>query len=136
MFTIPPHAFWLDIAIHENDIDALNHVNNIVYLKWVQQVATAHWQSVTTAEQRHQWWWVVHRHEIDYLRPCFLQDSVRAYTWVMPAETPTASHRVVVFKNKATGKVITQVKTTWVLVDPATQRGTTIPAHILALFGL
>jgi acyl-CoA thioester hydrolase len=135
MFTIPPHAFSFNIDISEKDIDELNHVNNIVYFKWVQQAATAHWESVTTPEQRNRWWWVVRRHEIDYLRPCFLNDDVKAYTWVLPAGS-NASDRIVVFKNTSTDKIITQVKTTWVLIDPATQRSAAIPASVLQLFGL
>jgi acyl-CoA thioester hydrolase len=135
MFTIPSQAFCTSIHVHENDIDILNHVNNTVYLKWVQDVATAHWESATTVEQRQHWIWVVRRHEIDYLRPCFLQDEVLAYTWVIPTAS-NGSDRMVVFKNKATGKIITQVKTTWILVDPISQRGIKVPAEILQLFGL
>lgn len=135
MFTIPPHAFSFNIDISEKDIDELNHVNNIVYFKWVQQAATAHWESVTTPEQRNRWWWVVRRHEIDYLRPCFLNDAVKAYTWVLPAGS-NASDRIVVFKNTSTDKIITQVKTTWVLIDPATQRSAMLPDDIRQLFGI
>jgi len=135
MFTIPPHAFQVPIHIQPNDIDMLNHVNNTVYFRWVQEVATAHWESATTDEQRSKWVWVIRRHEIDYLRPCFLNDKVMAYTWVIPTEI-NGSDRIVVFKNVATEKIITQVKTTWILVDPITQRGVKVPAEILQMFGV
>lgn len=135
MFSIPPQAFKIPIIIHKNDIDDLKHVNNTVYFRWVQEAATAHWESVTSPDQRSQWVWVVRRHEIDYLRPCFLTDSVMAYTWVIPSEG-NGSDRIVVFKNITTEKIITQVKTTWILVDPATKRGCKIPAEILQLFSL
>lgn len=135
MFTIPSHAFQVPIHIGESDIDALNHVNNTVYLRWVQDVATAHWETLTTATQRQQYWWVVRRHEIDYLRPCMLGDTIIAYTWVRSAQGK-ASDRIVVFQHNETGKTIAQVKTTWILVDPATQRGTTIPEELLRSLGL
>ncbi|HSC52933.1 MAG TPA: acyl-CoA thioesterase [Phnomibacter sp.] len=135
MFTIPHHAFEVPINIQQNDIDRLNHVNNTVYLKWVQEVAIANWEHITTAEQRSKWIWVVARHEIDYLRPCFLNDELLAYTWVVPA-VERGSDRIVVFKNKATGKIVTQVKSNWVLVDPVTQRGTPITDEIKQLLGI
>lgn len=135
MFSIPPQAFQIPICIYKNDIDVLNHVNNTVYLRWVQEVATAHWESVTTPEQRSQWIWVVRRHEIDYLRPCLLQGNVTAFTWVVATEG-NGSDRIVVFKNMPTEKIIAQVKTTWILVDPNTQRGSKITAEILQLFGI
>lgn len=135
MFTIPAHAFQVPIHIHDADIDVLNHVNNTVYLRWVQEVATAHWETLTTSAQRQQFWWVVGRHEIDYLRPCTLGDAITAYTWINSANGK-ASDRMVVFQHNETGKTIAQVKTTWILVDPATQRGTTIPTTLLRSLGL
>lgn len=135
MFTIPPHAFAVPIQITAADIDALNHVNNTVYLRWVQDVATAHWETLASAAQRQEWWWVVRRHEIDYLRPCNLGDAITAYTWVHSAHGKS-SDRIVVFQHNETGKTIAQVKTTWILVDPATQRGTNIPEELLRSLGL
>lgn len=135
MFTIPLHAFQVPIHVNKADIDILNHVNNTVYLRWVQDVATAHWDTLTTPSQRQQYWWVVRRHEIDYLRPCTMDDAIIAYTWVYSANGK-ASDRIVVFQHNETGKTIAQVKTTWILVDPATQRGTIIPDELLRSLGL
>ena len=135
MFTIPPHAFQVPIRIADADIDALHHVNNTVYVRWVQDVATAHWETLSTEAQRQQWWWVVRRHEIDYLRPCTLGDAITAFTWVHSA-SGKSSDRIVVFQHTETGKTIAQVKTTWILVDPATQRGTVIPEALLRSLGL
>jgi acyl-CoA thioester hydrolase len=113
----------------------MNHVNNVVYFRWVQEVASRHWEQLTTPQQREQWLWVVRRHEIDYLRPCFRNDRVAAYTWVLPPEG-MGFDRMVVFRNEETQKIITQVKTTWYLVDPATHRSRKVPAEILRCFGL
>jgi acyl-CoA thioester hydrolase len=135
MFSIPAHAFAVPIKIEPADIDQLNHVNNVVYFRWVQEVATAHWESLTSPQQRAQWLWVVRRHEIDYLRPTFAGDEVTAFTWVVPAEQP-GSDRIIVFKNMKTDKVLTQVKTTWYLIDPASMRSKKIPDEVFALFGI
>ncbi len=135
MFSIPSHAFKVPITISDDDIDIMNHVNNVVYFRWVQEVATAHWVTICPPDQLLQWAWVVGRHEIDYLRPCFRNDTVAAYTWVIPKEG-MGSDRIVVFKNENTGKVITQVKTTWYLVDPVSQRSRTIPPEIFGWLGI
>src|SRR5579871_932656 len=77
-----PMVFELPLQIAEADIDGMGHVNNIVYLRWVQEAATAHWYSVVTEQQRADYAWVVVRHEIDYLRPALLGDTLVARTHV------------------------------------------------------
>jgi len=66
------------------DIDELDHVNNVVYLRWVQDVAVAHWESATSPAERAEIAWVVLRHEIDYKHPALPGDQVIARTWVGP----------------------------------------------------
>ena len=56
------HSFRVFAA----EIDAQNHVNNVAYLQWIQDIAVAHWQTAATAEQLENYTWVVIRHEIDY----------------------------------------------------------------------
>ena len=75
--------FEYPITILPIDIDEQNHVNNISYLKWVQEVAIAHWTSVATKEMNEQYMWVVSRHEIDYLKQAFINTKLLAKTWVV-----------------------------------------------------
>src|SRR5256886_17259896 len=70
------------VSVLPTDIDEQNHVNNAVYLRWVQDVATAHWKSLASAEAQAAIGWVVLRHEIDYKRPASLGDEVTLRTWV------------------------------------------------------
>ncbi len=63
-------------------IDELGHVNNAVWVQWIQQISVAHWEAVVDAVHRNTFFWVVVRHEIDYLRPAFDGDRVTARTWV------------------------------------------------------
>ena len=74
--------FSLSIPIRENDIDELGHVNNVVYLRWVQEVAAAHWNFVASPELKTKYSWVVLRHEIDYRLPVFIEDKIIGSTWV------------------------------------------------------
>ena len=78
----PLERFELSVAVDASDIDQLGHVNNVVYLRWVQDVAVAHWQAAATAKQQAEIIWVVVRHEIDYKRAAHLGDEVIACTWV------------------------------------------------------
>ena len=77
-----PAVFELPLHVVEADIDAMGHVNNIVYLRWVQEVATAHWNAAATEQQQADYAWVVLRHEIDYLRPALLGEELVARTHV------------------------------------------------------
>jgi acyl-CoA thioester hydrolase len=75
-------AFRMDIALQPGDIDALSHVNNVVYLQWVQDVSAAHWFELSTPEIRDQYAWVVLRHEIDYIKSAKWGDELYAETGV------------------------------------------------------
>ena len=60
--------FELRITASPEDIDELGHVNNAAWVRWIQDVATAHWYAIAPAQHRDAYVWVVTRHEIDYLR--------------------------------------------------------------------
>src|SRR4029434_6266445 len=74
--------FEMMVPVLPDDIDEQNHVNNTVYLRWVQDVATAHWRAVAGAEAQETIRWVVLRHEIDYKAPATLGDEIVLRTWV------------------------------------------------------
>ncbi|HEV8149859.1 MAG TPA: acyl-CoA thioesterase, partial [Gemmatimonadales bacterium] len=73
-------SFELSITVRPADIDALGHVNNVVYLRWMQQAATAHWEQAASPAIRAQVGWVVIRHEIDYKAPAFVGEQLLART--------------------------------------------------------
>src|SRR5947207_5853740 len=70
------------VSVLSGDIDEQNHVNNTVYLRWVQDVATAHWKTLASAESQAVIGWIVLRHEIDYKMPVSLGDEIVLRTWV------------------------------------------------------
>jgi acyl-CoA thioester hydrolase len=75
-------SFELPITVQSADIDALGHVNNVVYLRWMQDAAAAHWEAAAPPELRALVSWVVVRHEIDYKAPAFDGERLVARTWV------------------------------------------------------
>ncbi len=64
------------------EIDDLNHVNNVVYIKWMDEVAFEHWALLTKEHPLSAYVWVVVRHEIDYVRQAVLGDEIKVKTWV------------------------------------------------------
>ena len=72
------HSF----RVSAEDIDAQGHVNNVAYVRWIQDVAVAHWVSVTTEEIREKYTWMLTRHEIDYKKQTFAGEEVTVTTWV------------------------------------------------------
>ena len=115
------------------DIDANGHVNNVVYVGWLQDIAVAHWRSLINVEDEAAWAWIVLRHEIDYRRPLLLNEAARARTWV--AETPEGPRfdRFVRIDGPD-GAMCAQARTTWCLIDQATKRPRRVPQRLVELF--
>ena len=128
---IPP--FELDISIKPGDIDELGHVNNVVYLFWVQDVAVAHWAFLTTPEHRTQYVWVALRHEIDYAAQAVLRDAITGRTWTgMALGLRYPRHTEIIRRDD--NKVLATAVTQWCSLDRASGRPTRLPAGIAAYF--
>ncbi|MDA3858187.1 MAG: acyl-CoA thioesterase, partial [Roseovarius sp.] len=84
----PPHftilitseipTFEHRIAITTHDIDDMGHVNNAVYLRWVQEAVVRYWQHISPIDAQEDLLWVALKHEIVYRMPIFLDDEVDA----------------------------------------------------------
>jgi acyl-CoA thioester hydrolase len=114
-------------------IDELGHVNNAVWVRWIQDIAVAHWRSVAAAEHDEAYFWVVVRHEIDYLRAAREGDTVTARTWVGEAPKGARFDRIVEFTG-ADGKTCVRARTFWAIIDRATGRPIRVPAEVVAPF--
>jgi acyl-CoA thioester hydrolase len=126
-------VFEIPIAVREEDIDQLGHVNNVVYLRWVQEAATAHWNVLASDEERARLLWVVIRHEIDYKRAAMLGDSIVARTWVGLAEG-LAFERHTEIVRSADGKLLARARTLWCPVDAKNLRPVEPGAEVRARF--
>ena len=127
----PP--FELSFTAGPEHIDELGHVNNAVWVQWVQQVAVAHWDSLAPARHRELYYWVVVRHEIDYLRAAHAGDRITARTWVGDAPQGARFDRFVEFAG-ADGKVCVRAKTQWAIIDKASGRPIRVPPEVVAPF--
>lgn len=128
-----PPVFTQTRTISEADIDDMLHVNNVVYLQFLQEVAIHHWDSLASQETRDKIKWVVRKHEIEYLYPARLHDRIEITTWVSSA-TGVSSERC--YEIRLHGKIIVKARTLWIAVDPVTQKPARISDEIKQLFGL
>jgi acyl-CoA thioester hydrolase len=114
-------------------IDELGHVNNAVWVQWIQHIAVAHWYSVADPAHDAAYFWVVTRHEIDYLRAAFEGDRVIGRTWVGDAPKGARFDRHVEFTGKD-GKVCVRAKTSWAIIDRTLGRPIRVPPEVIAPF--
>lgn len=114
-------------------IDELGHVNNAVWVQWIQAVATAHWHSVAPPQHQAAYVWVVVRHEIDYLRALGPGQTVTAHTWVADAPQGAKFDRFMEFTG-ADGRVHVRARTVWALLDKASGRPLRVTAEVVAPF--
>lgn len=124
--------FELQVIATPGDIDGLGHVNNTVYLRWVQEVAIAHWQTIATAEQQHDMVWMVLRHEIDYRAAAKLDDNIILRTWIGTAEGLRFDRHTEILSVER--KPLAIARTVWCPVDPVTQRPKRVSAEIRRMF--
>ncbi len=126
-------VFELVLTAGEGDIDELGHVNNAVWVQWIQKVAVAHWDLVARQAHKDAYYWVVVRHEIDYVRPAHQGDAIIARTWVAEAPQGARFDRFMEFTGPD-GKVCVRARTQWAIIDKALARPIRVPREVIAPF--
>ena len=126
-------AFEQVVVVEAADLDERAHVNNVVYVRWVQEIATAHWRALAPTEALAEIAWVALRHEIDYLAPAVLGDVLLLRTWVGAAER-LAFERFTEIRRTADARVLAKARTLWGPVDARTGRPRRPSAEVRALF--
>ena len=125
--------FERPLTILPEDIDGLGHVNNVVYLRWAQEIATAHWQDAATPEQQATLAWVALRHEIDYKHPALPGDAVLASTWVGTADA-VRFERFVEILRAHDRKLLAAVRTLWCPISRTTGRVSRVDDAVRSVF--
>ena len=130
--------FRTRVIARREDIDDLAHVSNVVYLRWVQDVAIAHsavvgWTPAAYLASGSVF--VVRRHEIDYLSSAVEGDQVELVTWVDSFSVASSIRQTRVFR-VADGKELARAATTWVFVSTKSGKPTRIPPEIVDAFRL
>ena len=125
--------FSLAFTALPGNIDELGHVNNAVWVTWIQEIATAHWAAVAAPDHVDRYIWVVTRHEIDYRGNISEGESVTAETFIPEGPRGAQFDRCVEFRDSA-GKRIVAARSTWAMLDKATGRLVRVPAEVAAPF--
>ena len=126
-------AFEMIFTAAAEHIDELGHVNNAVWVQWMERVAVAHWESAALAQHKDAFFWVVVRHEIDYLRAAHDGDRIVARTWVGEAPQGAKFDRFVEFTG-ADGKACVRARTWWAIIDKAAGKPIRVPPEVVAPF--
>ena len=121
------------MRVSDADIDSQGHVNNVVYLRWAQDVATAHWQTLAPADAQEDVGWVALRHEIDYKAPGFRGDELSVRTWVGKLEGLSFERHTEIVR-VGDDKLLARARTLWVPINPETGRPKRVSAEVRAAF--
>ena len=121
------HSF----RVSPEDIDTQGHVNNVAYVRWIQDAAVAHWFSEATKEMQSKFSWVVIRHEIDYKKPAFENEEIFVSTWV---GEPTRISWERFTEIKRGEDLLCKAKSNWCLIDRETSKPTRISEELTKIF--
>jgi len=126
----PTHAYSHDFTVEASDIDQLGHANNVAYVRWVQDVAAAHWHHLyPPTEALPPQVWVVQEHRVRYLRSAYVGDNLRVSTWVADVKG-ASSKRLTRIERVADGQLLCAAETQWVLLDAGSGRPVRVPGDV------
>ena len=121
------HSF----IVKKEHLDEQNHVNNVVYVQWIQDVAVAHWRTVASQEVQENFVWFLLRHEIDYKQQAFEGEEITATTWVGNATKVTCERFTEIRRGET---ILVQAKSNWCMLNAKTKKPTRITEEIREQF--
>ena len=122
------------ITVTKDFIDENGHVNNVVYVQWMQDIAVEHYSSIGGVEaQGPESTWVVREHKIEYFLPAFEGEEIEVRTWVENVRR-VRSLRQYEFIRKSDGKTLVKGETDWVFVDVKTGMPKAVPGEVMKVF--
>lgn len=121
-------TYTFSLKVCPDHLDALLHVNNVIYLKWVNEIAEKHWDVLSDSNLRKKYFWVCLRHEIDYLGQAILNDELTISTWVGDSGGVKSIRYVEIHRGE---DIITRVKSTWCLINRDSKKPTRLKEDVL-----
>ena len=125
--------FSLSIKVSPEDLDELQHVNNTVYLRYIQEAAIAHWYQAAPAEIVEAYRWVVRKHEITYFKPAFVNENLQITTWIDAFQGVTSVRHYTIHRND---DLLVEATTTWISLDATSLRPKRILTDLSPFFFL
>ena len=136
MQSIKVKHFTITIKVAPEHLDFVNHVNNVIYVQWMQDIAVEHYSWIGgVAAQGPNATWVVRQHRIEYLLPAFEGEEIEIKTWVESVRRVRSLRRYE-FTRTSDHKVLVRGETDWVFVETKTGRPIPIPEKVLQVFSV
>ena len=126
-----------EFVVSEGILDENGHANNVAYVQWMQDIAVLHSNDAgcTRATREAGAIWVARSHQIEYLRPAILGDTLSVSTWVVNFRRAISLRRYKFIRQKDKS-ILAKGETSWVFVNAKTRRPTTIPEDVRKTFQL
>ena len=132
-----PARYEHALTVTADDLDRQGHVNNVVYIRWMQDAAVAHSGAQGWTLERYReagFGWVVRSHFIEYRVPAFVGDEVIVHTWVADMQKVSSRRRFEI--RRADGTLLARAETNWAFVRTSDQRLVRIPDEVAGAFEL
>lgn len=123
-----PKVFSVEITVKKEHLDDLQHVNNLMYMGFLLDAATAHWSQTVPQDISDGICWVVRKHEIEYLKQATEGDLLTIKTWVKDFDGVSSLRQYEILKNET---LIVKGQTLWVALDPVTFKPKRLDTQLL-----
>jgi acyl-CoA thioester hydrolase len=124
-----PKKYVFQIEVKAADLDELMHVNNVVYISYLQQAAISHWYSAVPEPIREPIRWVVKKHSIEYFKAAFENDSLEISTWIESFNSLTCTRFYEIYRGN---DLIVKAETLWLALDTQSMKPKRIDTGIYA----
>lgn len=121
------------IKVEPQHLDNVNHVNNVIYVQWMQDIASQHWEAFAPDKLKQEILWMIKRHEIDYFNQAFLDDELLMTTWTGEFTNITWKRHYEIIRPSDNKKIISAASV-WITLDRKTQRPRRIDDELINMF--
>ena len=125
--------FKITFKVEQQHLDDVNHVNNVIYVQWMENIARQHWNTYASEEMQLQVLWMIKRHEIDYITQAFLDNELEMHTWTGDYTNVTWKRHYEITRIADSKKIISAASI-WIPLDRKTQRPRRIDDAMLLMF--
>ncbi len=126
-------VFEKSLKVKAEHLDELEHVNNVVFLQWVQDISKEHWLSKTNDKVNSKMYWVVRSHHLEYKKQVFLGDELSVRTFVTSYKGPFSERVVEIYRED---KLVVKAASSWCLISRDNNKPMTVPPEVKNLFQL
>src|SRR5574338_478251 len=125
------------LTIPASAIDGNGHVNNVIYVQWMQDIAIEHYLALEGLDPLREMdaTWVVREHRVEYLIPAFVGEDIEVRTWVESLRRVRLLRKYE-FVRLSDGKILVRGETDWVFVEAKTGRPLPIPEEVAGVFSM